>query len=95
MKLFIVVSEDWSFLSHRLSLALSAIDAGYDVTVVTRLNKFEEKIKEFGVNVINVNFRRSSKTPLVDLYNLSCFFGSHRYYINLIKVISTSFNSNY
>jgi len=70
MKLFIIVSEDCSFLSHRLSLVLSAIDAGFDTTVVTRLNKFEESIKENGINVINVNFRRSSKTPLIDLYNL-------------------------
>jgi glycosyltransferase involved in cell wall biosynthesis len=70
MKLFIIVSEDWSFLSHRLSLALSAIDAGFDVTVVTRLRKFEKIIKEKGINVININFRRSSKTPLIDLYNL-------------------------
>jgi glycosyltransferase involved in cell wall biosynthesis len=70
MKLFIIVSEDCSFLSHRLSLALSAIDAGFDVTVVTRLNKYKESIKERGINVINVNFRRSSKTPFIDLYNL-------------------------
>ena len=70
MKLFIVVSEDWSFWSHRLSLALSAIDAGFDVTVVTRLRKFEKLIKEKGINAININFRRSSNTPLIDLYNL-------------------------
>ena len=70
MKLFIIVSEDSSFISHRLSLALAAIDAGFNVTVVTRLSKFEKSIKERGINVINVNFRRSSKTPLIDLYNL-------------------------
>jgi glycosyltransferase involved in cell wall biosynthesis len=76
-KLFIVVSEDWSFLLHRISLALSAIEAGYDVTLLTNVNKFEEKIKENGINVININFSRSSKSPLTDLFNvikLICIF---------------------
>ena len=70
MKLFIIVSEDWSFISHRLALALSAIEAGFDVTVITRLGKFENKIRENGINVIDINFRRSSKTPLIDLCNV-------------------------
>jgi len=76
-KLFIVVSEDWSFLLHRISLALSAIEAGYDVTLLTKVSKFEEKIKEKGINVININFSRSSKSPLADLFNvikLICIF---------------------
>jgi len=70
MKLFIVVSEDWSFFSHRLSLALSAINNGFDVTVLTRVDKFDKKFKEKGINVINVNFKRSLKTPLTDFFNL-------------------------
>jgi len=70
MKLFLIVSADWAFLSHRISLALSAIDAGFDVTVVTRITKFEKVIKEKGIKVIDINFRRSSKTPFIDLCNL-------------------------
>ena len=70
LKLFIIVSEDWSFFSHRLSLALSAIDKGFNVTVITRIDKFENRFKEKGIRVINVNFKRSSKTPLTDLFNL-------------------------
>ena len=46
VKLFIIVSEDRSFLSHRLSLALSAIDAVFDVTVITRLKEFEKRVRE-------------------------------------------------
>ena len=34
-KLLMLVTEDWYFVSHRLSLARSAMLAGYDVTVVT------------------------------------------------------------
>jgi len=77
-KLFLVVSEDWSFWSHRLSLAESAIDAGFDVTVLTKVNKFEERIKEKGINVININFVRSSKSPITDLLNIIKLFSIFR-----------------
>jgi glycosyltransferase involved in cell wall biosynthesis len=76
-KLIIVVSEDWSFWSHRLSLAQSAIEAGFNVTLLTKVNELEKKIKEKGINVININFVRSSKSPLIDLLNiikLICIF---------------------
>ena len=49
---------------------MSAIEAGLDVILITNLNKHEGEIKEKGISVININFRRSSNTPLNDLYNL-------------------------
>lgn len=70
LKLIIVVSEDRSFWSHRLSLAQSAIEAGFNVTLLTKVNKLEKKIKEKGINVININFVRSAKSPLIDLLNI-------------------------
>mgnify|MGYP003951095363 CR=1 FL=1 len=70
LKLIIVVSEDWSFWSHRLPLAMFAIKAGFEVIVVTKLNKYEKRIREMGINVININFRRSLNTPFIDLCNL-------------------------
>ena len=73
-KLLIIVSEDWAFLSHRLSLAISAIENNYDVTVVTKLNKHEDEIRNKGINVKNVNFIRSSRFPLTDLINLIRLF---------------------
>ncbi len=69
-KLFLIVSEDWSFWSHRLSLAQSAIDAGFEVTLLTKVNTLEEKIKEKGINVINIDFVRSSRSPLTDILNV-------------------------
>lgn len=69
-KLFLVVSEDWSFWSHRLPLALSAIDAGYEVTLYTKINQLEEKINAKGIKVVNINFGRSSKSPITDLLNI-------------------------
>jgi glycosyltransferase involved in cell wall biosynthesis len=69
-KLFIVVSEDWSFWSHRLPLALSATEAGFDVTLYTKINRLEEEINAKGIKVVNVNFSRSSKSPIIDLLNI-------------------------
>ena len=69
-KLFLVVSEDWSFWSHRLPLALSAIDAGFEVTLYTKINHLEERINAEGIKVVNVNFSRSSKSPVIDLLNI-------------------------
>lgn len=69
-KLFLVVSEDWSFWSHRLPLALSAIDAGFEVTLYTKINYLEEKINAERIKVVNVNFARSSKSPITDLLNI-------------------------
>lgn len=80
-KLFLIVSEDWYFWSHRLSLALYAIEEGYDVTLLTKINEHEERIKEKGINIINVNFVRASRAPLTDLLNiirLAYIFNVHK-----------------
>lgn len=73
-KLHIVVSEDWSFWSHRLSLALSAINAGYEVTLITNVNKLEKEIQAKGIKIVNVNFTRSSKFPFTDILNIFKLF---------------------
>jgi glycosyltransferase involved in cell wall biosynthesis len=70
IKLFIIVSEDWSFWSHRLSLALAAKQNGYDVTLITKVNDLAGEIKSRGINVININFTRSSRFPITDLVNV-------------------------
>ncbi len=74
IKLFLVVSEDWSFWSHRLSLALAAKEAGFEVTLFTKINKLENKIKAKGINVVNIDFIRSSTAPFTDLKNILKLF---------------------
>ncbi|MBL1140656.1 MAG: NAD-dependent epimerase/dehydratase family protein [Proteobacteria bacterium] len=70
LKLIIVVSEAWVFMSHRLPLAKAAIAAGYDVTVITRVGELKETLANEGINVINLDFVRSSRWPIKDLINL-------------------------
>lgn len=53
-KLFIVVNNDWFFLSHRSAVAVGAKQAGYDVTVITRDNGYHKDILALGLKVINL-----------------------------------------
>ncbi len=57
------MTEDWYFCSHRLPLACAARDAGYEVVVITKVNKYGKKIAEQGMRVIDLDFKRRSKNP--------------------------------
>lgn len=62
-KLLFLITEDWYFYSHRLSLAQAARDAGFDVTVVTKIDKYRDKFRNLGFKFININLDRKSKNP--------------------------------
>ncbi len=63
-KLLYFITEDWVFCSHRLPLALAAKDAGYDVAVVTNVNRHGEAIRQAGIRLIPFNLSRRSMNPL-------------------------------
>jgi glycosyltransferase involved in cell wall biosynthesis len=73
-KLIYLVTELGYFCSHRLTLALAAKHAGYQVTVVTNceqranLSQFEDQLKEF--NLYHLPFHRSRLNPLSELKTL-------------------------
>ena len=46
--LLYLVSEDWYFWSHRLSIARAARDAGWEVLVATRVGNHGERIEQEG-----------------------------------------------
>lgn len=78
-KLLFLVTEDWYFCSHRLSLAVAAKNAGYDVVVVTRVNKYGEKIKQSGLRLIRLkHWKRSSANPIRELGALVELWGIYR-----------------
>ena len=53
-RLFIVVNEDRFFLSHRKDIAVAAVAAGYDVTVVAKDTGRKEEVVALGVNYIEL-----------------------------------------
>ena len=44
-KLLFFVTEDWVFCSHRLALGQAAVNAGYEVVLVTRLREHKKLIE--------------------------------------------------
>jgi glycosyltransferase involved in cell wall biosynthesis len=69
-KLLFVVTEDWYFVSHRLSLAVAACEAGYDVAVATRVKQYEEMIRKAGIRVIPFELSRRFGNPILELIDL-------------------------
>lgn len=59
MKLLIVVNVDWFFISHRLPIALKALECGYEVTVACRFTEHKTELASMGFNVIDIPFSRS------------------------------------
>lgn len=66
-KLLYFVTEDWYFCSHRLSLAVAAKSAGYDVSVVTHVNAHGEVIRRAGIRLIPFDLSRRGMNPLSEL----------------------------
>ena len=64
-KLLFVVTEDWYFYTHRLSLAKAIHDAGYDVIVATRISHYHKAIEKLGIRIIPLKkIQRSSFNPI-------------------------------
>ena len=58
-KLFIVVNQDWFFLSHRLPIGVAAKEAGYDVSIVSEDTGVSDKIREAGLKTIDLPINKA------------------------------------
>jgi len=63
-RIVFVVNIDWFFLSHRLPLAIEAINKGYDVYLLTANSGNRAEIEGYGINFIEVPFERSGMNLL-------------------------------
>ena len=70
MKLLFVVTEDWYFVSHRLSLAVAAQLAGFEVAVATREGAHGEAIRAAGIRLISFELSRRGGNPLREVMAL-------------------------
>lgn len=63
-KLLIVVNHDWFFLSHRKAIAVAAMHAGWDVTIVTcNTGRFAD-IRSLGLKAVNLPINATGKNLL-------------------------------
>lgn len=70
-RLVFFVTEDWYFCSHRLPLARAARAAGFEVAVVTRVQRHAAQIRDAGIELIPIDLARGSKNPFTELRTLS------------------------
>jgi glycosyltransferase involved in cell wall biosynthesis len=78
-KLLFLVAEDWYFCSHRLSLAIAAREAGYEVSVVTRVGQHAETITAAGIRLIPLRrMRRSGANPFQELESIGELWGIYQ-----------------
>ena len=66
-KLLFLGAWDWYFVCHRLSLALAARDAGYDVLVATPPGPYVAKLAEAGIRHVSIPMVRQGRNPIEDL----------------------------
>jgi len=66
-KVLFLVTEDWYFCLHRLSLACALRDNGYDVVVATCVNDHGAQILAEGFKLVPIRLSRSGWNPFADL----------------------------
>lgn len=66
MKLLLIVNVDWFFLSHRLPIALSALDQGFDVHIATTITRPSNRslLSHYGFTLHELYIDRSGKNIL-------------------------------
>jgi len=74
-KLLFIVNVDWFFVSHRLPIALKAIENGYEVHLVCAITDKAEYLEKLGLIVHPFEFTRSGKNIFGELTSI---FGLHR-----------------
>lgn len=77
-KLLFLVTEDWYFCSHRLPIARAARDAGFAVTVATRVNHHGEAIRAEGFELVPLGWERANSNPLREIAALLEITGIYR-----------------
>ena len=62
-KILYLVTEDWYFCAHWISLALAAQAAGHEVVIATRTQEQGDRIRAAGLRLIPIKMRRRSLSP--------------------------------
>lgn len=70
-KLIFVVTEDWYFYSHRRPMISAAQEVGFDVSVITNVDRHREAIENLGVKVIPFSLERRSLNPFKALQQIT------------------------
>ena len=69
-KILFIVSEDWYFVSHRIHLAVAAIENGYEVALLCRLSTHRELITSLGIKVFDWPLERKSRSLFKEMVTI-------------------------
>ena len=76
--LLYLVTEDWYFLSHRLSIARRARDTGWEVVIATRVTADGEAIRNEGFRLIPIGMQRRILAPWREFATIAELVGIYR-----------------
>jgi len=62
-RLLLLITEDWTFWEIRRDLARIALNAGYEVTIATRVTAHAERIRQEGFHLVPIMMQRESRNP--------------------------------
>lgn len=65
-RLLYLITEDWYFWSHRLDLARAAAQAGFDVSIATRVTDHGGRIVQEGFRLLPIRLFRRSRNPFAE-----------------------------
>jgi len=69
-KILFNITEDWFFLSHFLSRALSAKKNGFEIYVCCNETSKKQIIEDYGINFISLPYKRPNINPIYEIYIL-------------------------
>lgn len=69
-KIVYLVTEDWYFWSHRLSLAEAASGQGYEIIVITNADEYKQRIIGRGFTLLPMRLSRSIANPFKELHTV-------------------------
>ena len=73
-KILFIVNVDWFFISHRLPIALAAINEGYEVHLICAVTGKEKELNAKGIIVHPLELSRSGTSILLELKTLLQIF---------------------
>lgn len=74
-KIVYIITEDWSFLSHRVVLARACRAAGWDVVIATRVSDHGDEIRRAGFVLEPLPLERGGMNPFADLRAIAAMVG--------------------
>ena len=69
-RILFLITEDWYFWSHRLSIARAARDVGFEVLIATRVNQNKERIENEGFRLIPIGLERKSRNIFKEVLSI-------------------------